>query len=34
MKPSNILIFEDYKIKLGDFGSSIEMKGTKSELFK
>lgn len=26
MKPENLLIFRDYKVKLGDFGISIKIK--------
>jgi serine/threonine protein kinase len=25
MKPENLLIFKDYKVKIGDFGVSIKM---------
>jgi hypothetical protein len=27
MKESNLLIFRDYSVKIGDFGVSIKMKG-------
>lgn len=33
MKPSNLLITEDYRIKIGDFGTAIELKGSGSSIF-
>ena len=33
MKPANLLIFQNYQVKLGDFGISIKMKETLNEYY-
>ena len=31
MKPENLLIFKDYKVKLGDFGCSVKFSNDSNE---
>ena len=33
MKPENLLIFSDYKVKLGDFGISVKIPDGSSEVY-
>ena len=31
MKPENLLIFKDYKVKLGDFGCSVKFSNDSTD---